>query len=100
MGYQSGFLTGDLASLALGSLVLSPTFDPKTYAYTTNSTNVSDTLTVTTVDTGATVTTKLNGTTFTGSTVTWTGSTDTLTIEVDAGMGVKHTYTITCTHTP
>lgn len=100
MGYQSGFLTGDLATLALGSLVLSPTFDPETYAYTTNSTNVSDTLTATAVDTGAEITTKLNGTTFTGSTVTWTADTDTLTIKVDAGMGVVKTYTITCTHTP
>ena len=100
MGHRSVFLTGDLASLALGSLVLSPTFAPNTYANSTNSTNVSDTLSYTTADTGATVTTKLNGTTFTGSTVTWTGSTDTLTIEVDAGMGVTKTYTITCTHTP
>lgn len=98
MGYQSGFLTGDLATLALGSLTLSPTFDPETYVYSTNSTNVSDSLSYTTADTGATVTTKLNGTTFTGSTVTWTASTDTLTIEIDAGHGVTKTYTITCTH--
>ena len=98
MGYQSVFLTGDLATLALGALVLSPTFDPETYAYTTNSTNVSDSLSYTTADTGASVTTKLNGTTFTGSTVTWTANTDTLTLEVDAGSGITKTYTITCTH--
>ena len=84
--------------MALGSLVLSPTFDPETYAYTTSSTNATDTLSYTTVDTGATVVTKLNGTTFTGSTVTWSVATDTLTLEVDAGMGVTKTYTITCTH--
>ena len=83
----------------MGSLVLSPAFAPTTYAYTTNSTNVSDSLTATPVDTGATVVTKLNGTTFTGSTVTWTGSTDTLEIIVTAGSETK-TYTITCTHTP
>ena len=99
MGHQSGFLTGDLATLALGSLVLSPTFDPEVYGYTTNSTNVSDTLSYTTVDTGATVVTKLNGTSFTGSTVTWTANTDTLTLEVTSGHITK-TYTITCTHTP
>lgn len=97
MGYQSVFLTGDLATLALGSLVLSPTFDPNVYAYTTSSTNATDTLSYTTEDASATVVTKLNGTAFTGSTVTWSVSTDTLTLEVTAGHITK-TYTITCTH--
>lgn len=84
--------------MAIGSLTLSPTFDPEVYAYTTNSANATDSLTATPVDTGASVTTKLNGTTFTGSTITWTTSTDTLTITVDAGNGVTKTYTVTCTH--
>ena len=84
--------------MAIGSLTLSPTFDPEVYAYTTSSTNATDSLTATPVDTGASVTTKLNGTTFTGSTITWTVSTDTLEIIVDAGNGVTKTYTVTCTH--
>ena len=84
--------------MAIGSLTLSPTFDPEVYAYTTNSTNATDSLTATPVDTGASVTTKLNGTTFTGSTITWTANTDTLEIIVDAGNGVTKTYTVTCTH--
>lgn len=83
--------------MALGSLVLSPTFDKDVTAYNTSSTNASDSLSYTTESAGATVVTKLNGTTFTGSTVTWTGSTDTLTLEVTAGSDTK-TYTITCTH--
>ena len=84
--------------MAIGSLTLSPTFDPEVYAYTTSSTNATDSLTATPVDTGASVTTKLNGTTFTGSTITWTANTDTLEIIVDAGNGVTKTYTVTCTH--
>lgn len=84
--------------MAIGSLTLSPTFDPTVYAYTTSSTNATDSLTATPVDTGASVTTKLNGTAFTGSTITWTTSTDTLEIIVDAGNGVTKTYTVTCTH--
>jgi archaellin len=49
---------------------------------------------------GATAVTKLNGTVFTGSTVTWTADTDTLTIEVTPSVGAKKTYTVTVTHTP
>ena len=97
MGYQSGFLTPNLTALALGSLTLSPTFDKDVTAYNTNSTNATDTLSYTTESVGATVVTKLNGTTFTGSTVTWSASTDTLEIIVTAGFDTK-TYTITCTH--
>ena len=85
--------------MALGSLVLSPTFNKDVIAYTTNSTNATDSLSYTTESTSATVVQKLNGTTFTGSTVTWTGSTDTLTLVVTDGSLTK-TYTITCTHTP
>ena len=85
--------------MAIGSLTLSPTFDPNTYTYSANTTNATDSLTVTAVDAGATVVTKLNGTAFTGSTITWTASTDVLTIEVTAG-SVSKTYTVTVTHTP
>ena len=85
--------------MALGSLVLSPAFNKDTTAYTTNSLNASDTLSYTTESATATAVTELNGTAFTGSTVTWTANTDTLEIEVTDGSLTK-TYTITCTHTP
>ena len=77
--------------------MLSPTFSSDVTGYTTSSTNASDTLSYTKESADATVVTKLNGTTFTGSTVTWTVSTDTLEVIVTAGFDTK-TYTITCTH--
>ena len=76
---------------------LQPTFNKDTLAYTTSSTNLSDTLSYTTESATATVVTELNGVAFTGSTVTWTASTDTLDIIVTDGSMTK-TYTITCTH--
>ena len=84
--------------MALGSLVLSPTFDKDVIAYTTNSTNATNSLSYTTESASATVVTKLNGDAFTGSTVTWTENTDTLTLVVTDGTLTK-TYTVTCTHT-
>lgn len=83
--------------MAIGSLTLSPTFDKDVISYTTSSTNATDTLSYTTESAGATVVQKLNGTAFTGSTITWTASTDTLTLEVTAG-GHTKTYTVTVTH--
>lgn len=98
MEFESGFLTPNLASLALGSLTLSPTFDKDTVAYTTNSTDATNTLSYTTESASATVVTKLNDVAFTGSTVTWTENTDTLKVIVTDSTFTK-TYTITCTHT-
>ena len=85
--------------MALGSLVLSPTFAPTTYAYTTNSTNATDTLTYTTVDADAEVTLKLNNAVISSPVITWTGATDTVKVEVEVG-SLENVYTITCTHTP
>ena len=85
--------------MALGSLTLSPTFAPTTYAYTTNSTNVSDTLSYTTADAGATVKLKLNGAAISSPVITWTANTDTVEAKVEVG-GLANAYTITCTHTP
>ena len=98
MEYEGGFLTPNLASLALGSLTLSPTFDKDTVTYSTNSTNATNTLSYTTESASATVATKLNDVTFTGSTVTWSSNTDTLKVIVTDGT-LSKTYTITCTHT-
>lgn len=98
MGYKGVFLTANFATLALGSLVLSPTFAPTTYAYTTNSTNVSDTLSYTTADAGAEVTLKLNNAVISSPVITWTNNTDTVKATVTVG-GLSNAYTITCTHT-
>lgn len=83
----------------MGSLVLSPAFTPTTYDYTTNSTNASDTLSYTAADTGAEVTVELNDTEVSTDTISWTSSTDTLVLTVEAG-DLSQVYTITCTHTP
>ena len=85
--------------MALGSLVLSPTFDPNTYAYTTNSTNASDTLSYTAADAGAEVTLKLNNVVISSPVISWTCATDTVKVEVEVG-SIENVYTITCTHTP
>ena len=98
MGYKGGFLTQNLSALTLGSATLTPAFDPNVTSYSANITDETTTLTATAESSGATVVTKLNGVAFTGSTVTWTENTDTLTIEVTAG-GYTKTYTVTVTHT-
>ena len=87
-----------MATLALGSLTLSPTFAPDTYAYTTNSTNASDTLSYTTADAGATVSLKLNDAVISSPVITWTNNTDTVKATVTVG-SLSNAYTITCTHT-
>ena len=83
----------------MGSLELSPAFSPTTYAYTTNSTNLSDTLSYTAADAGAEVTLKLNNAVISSPVITWTQNTDTVKVEVEVG-SLENAYTITCTHTP
>ena len=83
----------------MGSLTLSPTFAPTTYAYTTNSTNASDTLTYTAADADATVSLKLNNVAISSPVISWTENTDTVEAKVVVG-SLSNVYTITCTHTP
>ncbi len=99
MGHQGGFLTDGLNGLKLGSADLTPAFDPNVKSYSANITTATTTLTLN-LASGASAVTKLNGTVFTGSTITWTADTDTLTIEVTNSVGVTETYTVTVTHTP
>ena len=96
MGYESGFLIDGLNGLRLGSATLTPAFDPDVTSYSANITTATSTLTLN-LSSGATAVTKLNGTAFTGSTVTWTANTDIVTIVVDYGHSTK-TYKITVTH--
>ena len=83
----------------MGSLTLSPAFAPTTYAYTTNSTNASDTISYTTADADAEVTLKLNDAVISSPVITWSAATDTVKVEVEVG-SIENVYTITCTHTP
>ena len=99
MGHQSGFLVDGLNGLRLGSATLTPAFDPNVASYSANITTATTTLTLN-LSSGATAVTKLNGTVFTGSTITWTANTDTLTIEVTPASGSPKTYTVTVTHNP
>ena len=97
MGYEGKFLVDGLNGLKLGSSDLTPAFDPNVKSYSANITTATTTLTLT-LSSGASAVTKLNGTAFTGSTITWTANTDTLTIEVTSSGGVVTTYTVTVTH--
>ena len=103
MGYQGGFLTQNLDSLALGSATLTPTFDEDVTEYTANITDASTSLTATAETTGATLEVFLNGTSKgTGTTsvtksLTWTAGTDTVEVKVTWGNSSK-TYKVTVTH--
>ena len=86
-----------LSSLAIGSLVLNPTFNKGVYSYETTTTATSDTITVATDDeyAGAVI---LNGesTVVSGNAATWTESTtNTVTVTVTAEDGVtQQVYTV------
>jgi len=103
LGYQGGFLTQNLDSLALGSETLTPTFDEDVTEYTANITDDSTSVTATAETTGATLEVFLNGTSKgTGTTtvtksITWTANTDTLEIKV-SWRGASKTYKVTVTH--
>lgn len=87
-----------LASLTLGSLTLSPTFDKNTTAYTASTTDATNTITATATDSSnATVEIK-NGTTSvtSGNAATWSAGENTVTITVTNGTATK-TYTVTVT---
>ena len=87
-----------LASLAISSLTLSPTFSKNTTAYTTTTTSSTDTITAAATDsTNATVVIK-NGTTTvnSGSSATWSAGENTVTITVTNGSESK-VYTVVVT---
>lgn len=86
-----------LSALAIGSLTLSPTFNPTTSSYTTSTTNASNTVTATAAKTGAVIEIKLNGSVITnGATATWTTGANTVEIKVSKGTTTK-TYTVAVT---
>ena len=97
--YEPVFQTdsADLASLTLGSLVLTPEFDADTVTYTTTTTNATNTVTATAVDADATIAITVGATSVTnGQAATWEIGENILTVTVTSGSETK-TYTVTVT---
>lgn len=91
-----------LASLKLGSLTLSPTFDAATDTYTASTTNASNVINAVPADAGATVAITLNGVLVSnGSALTWSSANsgvNTVVITVTAEDGeTQEAYTVTVT---
>lgn len=90
-------MSANLTVLKLGSLTLTPEFDPGVTEYTASTSNTTTAVTATPEDSSAAVTLKLGGTAVT-SPVTWASGENTLTAEVTNG-DVSKTYTVTVTKT-
>ena len=91
---ESAALTG----LSLGSLTLTPAFDPAVTLYAAETANATNTITATAA-TGAAVTIDVGGTTVAnGTAATWAEGENTVTITVTNG-GAKKVYTVTVTKT-
>lgn len=86
-----------LESLAVGSLTLSPAFNPAISSYTTTTTNASNTVTVDPDKDGAVAEIKVNGSTVAnGGTATWTTGANTVEIKVTYGT-TSRTYSVAVT---
>lgn len=94
--YEPGYDDASLVSLSIGSVALTPAFDPGTTSYTATTSNATNTVTATGAD-GVTVAIKVNGTTITsGSSATWNTGSNTLTVTATKGDTSK-VYTVTVT---
>lgn len=87
----------DLSELSIGSLSLSPEFNPNTTSYTATTTNASNTITATPADSSASVVIK-NGTSTVsnGGSATWATGTNNVAVTVGNG-GKTKTYNVTVT---
>ena len=93
-------LNADLSGLTIGSLSLTPSFDPDVTAYTAATTNATNKVTAVAADDTATIEIKLGETEVTnGSNASWSVGENTLTIKVRDGRGptLEKTYTVTVT---
>lgn len=89
----------DLASLAIGSLTLSPAFAAGTSLYTATTSNATNTVSATAAESGATVDIKVNNESHTsGQSATWESGTNTVVVTVTNEGSVK-TYTVIVTKT-
>jgi len=93
----AGVYDARLASLKIGSLVLSPAFNKSVMVYTTASTDATNTITAVAMDGEATVEI-LNGVTpvVNGTAATWDAGANAVTINVTSGIETE-TYTVTVT---
>ena len=86
-----------LSALSIGSLTLSPEFDPDVTSYTATTTNATNTISAT-GDDGADVAITVNGSEHSsGSAATWETGENTVTIVVSGTGLTSRTYTITVT---
>ena len=93
----SGATVAKLAALSIGSLTLSPEFDPDVTGYTATTTNATNTISAT-GDDGADVTITVNGSEHSsGSAATWETGENTVTIVVSGSGLTSRTYTVTVT---
>lgn len=84
-----------LTALTIGSLTLTPTFDDETFAYTTSTTNDSDSVAATGVS-GASVNVKVNGEAITnGTSPTWETGNNNVEITVSKTGYVTTVYSVT-----
>lgn len=93
-------LNANLSGLTIGSLTLTPSFDPDVTAYTATTSNATNKVTATPDDETATVEILLGETEVTnGGNATWEAGENVLTIKVSDGSGPKleKTYTVTVT---
>lgn len=82
-GSPAGIVSTKLASLAIGTLDLTPAFDAGTEAYIATTENATDTVTATAADDDVTVAIEVNGSSHTsGSAATWSSGTNTVLVTV------------------
>jgi hypothetical protein len=89
----------NLASLKVGALTLSPTFDPSTTSYTASTTNASNIVKALPAEADAEIEVKVGSTVYpNGTPVQWAAGSNTLTVKVTAADGTTtKTYTVTVT---
>lgn len=80
----------------MGSLTLTPAFDPATISYTATTTNATNKVTYATKDPDTVVTIKLGGVEQESPTITWEEGDNVLTLVCVNG-GTSKTYTVTVT---
>lgn len=87
-----------LANLAIGSLELSPAFDPATGTYEATTTNATNVITAVPVKSNSTIVIKVNNTPIAnGSSATWNTGANTVEVTVSYGASTAKTYTVTVT---
>ncbi len=94
--YEPSYPAPKLTALSIGSVALSPTFDPAVLSYTAETTNSTNTVTAT-ASSGATAVITVNSSEHTsGQSATWTSGENTVQVVVTEG-NVTKTYTVTVT---